>query len=74
MICLCWSKHHVGAFFSDHPRGLERWRVHPLAVTAGVTAASIYVTDETPLSHVADFLGPSCDRVSVYDSPVRCRR
>ena len=28
----------------------------PLAVTAGVTAASIYVTDETPLSHVADFL------------------
>ena len=46
----------------------------PLAVTAGITAASIYVTDETPLSHVADFLGPSCDRVSVYDSPVRCRR
>ena len=46
----------------------------PLAVTAGVTAASIYVTDETPLSHVAGFLGPSCDRVSVYDSPVRCRR
>ena len=46
----------------------------PLAVTASVTAASIYVTDETPLSHVADFLGPSCDRVSVYDSPVRCRR
>ena len=46
----------------------------PLAVTAGVTAASIYVTDETPLSHVADFLGSSCDRVSVYDSPVRCRR
>ena len=46
----------------------------PLTVTAGVTAASIYVTDETPLSHVADFLGPSCDRVSVYDSPVRCRR
>ena len=43
-------------------------------VTAGVTAASIYSTDETPLGHVADFLGPSCDRVSVYDSPVRCRR
>ncbi|MGB1006410.1 MAG: hypothetical protein ACPGVX_04500 [Thalassobaculaceae bacterium] len=43
-------------------------------VTAGVTAASIYTTDETPVGHVADFLGPSCNRVSLYDSPVRCRR